>query len=448
MYGRILAFLLVVIWAAPLRADCSLVSIGTTPLSDSAAALYQGHPGGLYPGGRSTRPSAHEAAGIAIANGIVPLDAAGLAAPATGDIVMISIGLSNTRSEFAAFVSDAAADPSLHPRLRIVNGAQDGQPADVWANAGSAVWSEVDNRLTSAGLTPAQVQVAWVKLARAFPNGIGAFPVHAGALRDDLADVARNLKTHFPNIRLAYVSSRTRAYEDDPAALNPEPFAFESGFSVRWLIEHQLNGTGNLEFDSAVGPAVAPWLSWGPYFWADGTTPRSDGFTWPCSMTASDFIHPSNNGSQAVAHQLMAFFKTDSTTAPWFLDPSTVGLAPSCEFSVSLSNSNAPSIATFTDTSSDPDGTIVEYARTFDDGTFSFDTHPVKVFEAAGDYDVQFTVSDDSGNATRCTQVIAVPEPAAALSMMMLGGALAVLKRCRERSFTTPRALNRDSRCR
>ncbi len=44
------------------------------------------------------------------------------------------------------------------------------------------------------------------------------------------------------------------------------------------MIENQINGAGNLNFDPAKGQAVAPWLSWGPYQWADGVNPRSDGF--------------------------------------------------------------------------------------------------------------------------------------------------------------------------
>jgi len=49
---------------------------------------------------------------------------------------------------------------------------------------------------------------------------------------------------------------------------------YESAFSVRWLIQDQIKGEANLNHDPKKGKVVAPILLWGPYFWADGITPR------------------------------------------------------------------------------------------------------------------------------------------------------------------------------
>ena len=97
--------------------------------------------------------------------------------------------------------------------------------------------------------------------------------------------------------------------------MNPEPYAYESGFSVRWTIEDQLSGA--LEYDGA-SPS-SPWISWGPYLWADGTTPRSDGLTWSCSDFGSDGTHPSDAGRRKVAELLLSFFRSDATAREWYL---------------------------------------------------------------------------------------------------------------------------------
>ncbi len=428
---KLFAAALLVVSPMGARADCSLTSVGITPLSDSAAEWYRGHRGGLYPGGSSTRPPRHERRGIEIGQEIEPLDRTGLADANRGRIVMISLGMSNSRYEFGQFVRQVGADASINPRLTIVNGAQDSQTADVWSNPQSHVWGVLDRRLTSADVTPAQVQVAWIKLAQAHPLQHGGFPEHAERLRDNIARVVRRLVTRYPNLRLAYLSSRTRAYIDDASSLNPEPYAFETGLSVRWLIGRQLAGAADLNFDSASGSVVAPYLSWGPYLWADGLGPRSDGLVWRCNDLSTDFTHPSNNGLVKVSDQLIAFFKTDPTSTPWFLKGGSSGDPPVCAFATQVSRGSAPSIVRFTDGSRDPDGSIVQHARTFGDGTSSLRIDPVKVYSANGSYPTRLTVTDDDGNSATCTSVITLPEPGGAASMLLLGGLLHCLVRRR-----------------
>ena len=52
-------------------------------------------------------------------------------------------------------------------------------------------------------------------------------------------------KEHFPNLRIAYLSSRVYGgYATVP--LNPEPYAYEGAFAVRWLILDQLAGKPEL----------------------------------------------------------------------------------------------------------------------------------------------------------------------------------------------------------
>lgn len=58
---------------------------------------------------------------------------------------------------------------------------------------------------------------------------------------------------------------------------------------------------------------------WGPYLWADGLTPRSDGLIWNCSDLNADGTHPSASGVNKVSDLLMAYFTQSPYSRPWFL---------------------------------------------------------------------------------------------------------------------------------
>jgi hypothetical protein len=318
---------LVVLAAQAISSDCTRTSVGLIPLTELGTRLYLGKQGGLYPGGSNIRPSAHEAAGLAAARALRPLDARGAPDDSHGKIVFISVGMSNTTQEFSTFKPLGDADPAKNPKLVIVDGAQGGATASLISNLtspqGQQYWNTTDSRLAAAGVTPAQVQAAWIKEADAQPTA--GFPNYALQLKNELAVIARILKTRYPNIRIAYLSSRIYAGYAS-TALNPEPYAYESGFSVKWLIEDQINGAADLNFNPDTGPVMAPWLAWGPYLWADGLTPRSDGLTYKCSdFNASDGTHPATPGArEKVARLLLDFLKSDSAAKPWFLGGSSL----------------------------------------------------------------------------------------------------------------------------
>lgn len=286
---------------------CSRTSIGATPLNDLRGD-YKGEPGGLYPGGTNTPPPSHLFAGVTRARSIVPLDANGNPS-ATGRYVFVSIGMSNTTQEFQTFKPRADADPAKDPRLTIVDGAQGSMTADQWASPGCPCWATVDLRLAAARVTPNQVVVAWIKVANAEPTQ--PFPLHAQILRDNMIAIVRNLKARYPNVQLAYLSSRIYAGYAT-TTLNPEPYAYESAFAVRHVIATQLSGSSGLSLD-------APWLGWGPYLWADGMRPRSDGLIWACSDLGPDGTHPSEAGREKVADLLLRFVKSDPTARVWFV---------------------------------------------------------------------------------------------------------------------------------
>ena len=391
------------------HADCTLTNLGIAPLPEMGFSSYLTNLGGLYPGGGNTRPAAHEVAGVAIANAIEPLDSSGGVETNTGKIGLLSIGMSNVTQEWGNllsgtnhFTSLATNDPSLNPRVFIADGGISGQDAVDWTNPISPNWSWVaTNRLVSAGLTTNQVQVVWMKQAIQYAGTNGPFPTSARMLQTMEEQILRNAKLYFPNLKIAYLSSRTRAYTNSHVAPNPEPYAFESGFSVRWVIEDQLKMTNNLNYDLSHGPVVAPWLSWGPYLWADGIVPRGDGFTWLCSDVTSDFTHPSTNGGvPKVATQLHAFFKTDPTAAPWFLKKNGPG-APTCFPTASTTNGFMPLTVNFLAHATNGSAPFRDAKWTYEDGEFSTNTNTVKVFKTYGTYRARFTVTDTNGNTAQ-----------------------------------------------
>jgi len=290
-------------------------STGLAPLTELGSAGDKGERGGLYPNGLNTPPPGRLRAGIAIAHKIRPLDRSGR--PATdGRIVMVSIGMSNTTQESQAFLGLLGHSNDVNPRFLFVDCAQGGQVARITARADANYWRVAEERLASAGATPARVQVAWIKQANPMPTAV--FPEEARRLESDLAATVRNLGRKYSNLKIAYLSSRVYAgFAEVP--LNPEPHAYESGFAVKWLIARQIAGDPELNSESEKGPAAAPWLSWGPYLWADGVQPRSDGLVWLRTDFGPDGTHPSPAGREKVAGQLLDFLRNDPTSRPWFL---------------------------------------------------------------------------------------------------------------------------------
>jgi hypothetical protein len=310
-------------------AKCSNISTnvaGTStplvPIPDLGTASYLGSQGGMYPGGTNTRPAGHDSDGVAFANAVQPLDANGNPDP-NGKYVLLSIGMSAAHTLFVGFQTDVIADPTVDKtHLVLVNGAQDNATAGNFAQPNHAVWADVMNYfLPQSHVTANQVVAAWINDV-SYPKG--TFPGDMSTLQSNLESIAQNLHSKFPNLKLAYFTGRMYGgYSNNPKnPESPEPYAYESGFAVKWSIQDQLNGLASLNYNPANGPVMAPWMDWGSYQWANGLVPRTDGFVWTCQDYTSDGIHPSLPplpGRDKGANFIMNFFKTDDTTAPWFL---------------------------------------------------------------------------------------------------------------------------------
>lgn len=311
------------------------------PISDmaSTSARYLGFEGGLYPGGNAM-PAVHSAAGMTRATAIQPLDVNGNPS-ATGRYILVSIGMSNTTQEFCStaatlpcaswsFMGQAAADPAVNrTTLVIVDGARSGQTASRWTSPTSTEYDRIrDSWLTPSGLSEQQVQIAWVKVANAQPTqSLPSLSSDAYTLVSQMATIARTLKQRYPNLQQVFFSSRIYAgYATTP--LNPEPYAYESGFAVKWVVQAQIDqisqgSVQNVQAGDLDYRTVAPWIAWGPYLWTRGTMPRSDGLVWTGGDVESDGTHPSQSGEQKVGGLLLDFFKTSAVTRCWFLSSGT-----------------------------------------------------------------------------------------------------------------------------
>jgi len=312
----VLALALALLSVTPLTAaaaDCARTTTGLVPLPELGTGTYKGTQGGLYSGGTNTPPAAYAAEGRRAASEIVPRAPSGQA-DAAGKVVLLSIGMSNTTQEFAAFVRVAQSDAVRDADVVVVDGAQGGQDARDWSDPKHATWGQVDNRLKKAGVTAAQVQAVWLKQAIARPGG--DFPTSSAQLETALAKIIENAKARYPNLAQVFVSPRTYAgYAITD--LNPEPYAYETGFAVKRLVERRVRE-----------PSARPWIGWGPYLWADGTKARVDGLTWACSDVQNDGVHPGPTGEAKVAQQLQAFFNGSEFTTWYRGEPSGAGSEP------------------------------------------------------------------------------------------------------------------------
>jgi hypothetical protein len=292
-------------------------TLGLKPLTEmSASDRYKDEDGGLYGGGRNEPPASHLAAAKLANGGITPMNADGEPA-SDGKIGFVSISMSNATMEFSLFKQLADQDDRKSDRVVIVDCAQDGQGMAQWVDLTAPAWREADRRLAAAEVSAQQVQVTWIKLANPMPKG--DLDYHGRRLYLDALAVLQNAKRRFPNLRIAYLGSRIYAgYSAYP--LNPEPYAYEGAFACRWLIRDQIEGADSLRYEDATSAARVPLLLWGPYLWADGTTPRTeDGLTWEPDDLMADGVHPTASGCRKVADLLIRHFTTDALARAWFV---------------------------------------------------------------------------------------------------------------------------------
>ncbi|HEV8124343.1 MAG TPA: hypothetical protein VGP80_08880 [Gemmatimonadales bacterium] len=290
---------------------------------------------GLYPGG-NTVPALHNTLGLAQARLVTPRSTAGLPTTAAlgGRIILLGIGFSNMTQEWCTqfgldgvtcspwtFMGQAAASPLVRKPtqgLRLFNGALAGQTIVAWDNPADSSYTRVDSLLKTRGLSSSQVQAVVLKVADLSPTvSLPAVNADAYVLARRTGSALRALRVRYRNLRMVFLISR--AYGGYAVInLNPEPFAYEGGLAVKWVIAAQILQEKTGKIDPIVGDlAQAPWVAWGSYLWADGMHPRLDGLTWAPSDFESDGTHPSQQGEQKVGSMLLGFVLASPYTGCW-----------------------------------------------------------------------------------------------------------------------------------
>ena len=224
--------------------------------------------------------------------------------------------------------------------------------------------------------TEAQVQAVFIKdgdnfpqcdLKQAYWSGTNCTQADAYTAETYLGDILRYLKCcentmygnpvpvpRYPNLKQVFITSRIYggwANGNPNGCLNPEPFAYELGFSMQRAIVAQINQTANPPiqgtdpYSGQLDYTVTPWFDWAPYLWASGTSVSpGTGLNW-CDWTTrsnshcggdqgdvrfgdtdagwtqyyGDQIHPTGWGTTKVAGQFLKWLQNNLPSSQQYL---------------------------------------------------------------------------------------------------------------------------------
>jgi hypothetical protein len=209
--------------------------------------------------------------------------------------------------------------------LVIVNGAADSLDASTWTSLTSPNYERIKvGRLNPLGLSENQVQAIWLDVEGSHSGPtLPSDSAEVYGYLTNVAQIARTLKIRYPMLQLLFVSSPVYGGYAPPDS-SREPYNYEEGFAVKWAIESQIAEMRSEQPTARAGTLnyvkkAAPVLVWGPYLWANDSTPRSDGFRWERIDFQTNGVHPSQTGEAKMATILLEFFKTSLYTRCWFL---------------------------------------------------------------------------------------------------------------------------------
>lgn len=315
------------VWSAFGQLQCENDTSYLRALIDLKAGYYLGEQGGLYPGGSNEMPYGHFAAGMNISRQVMPLNADGNIDLANGKAGFICLGASTAGNAFNHFKSVAEGDPEVNPCLVFANCAVGAKGLEIMLDTVVNNWyweDEVIPDVEAEGITRFQVEVIWV-MVTSRDDSILIWPFQPQEVANKYESLMPILLNKFPNLKQVYLSGFNYGGYADPTkefyAMIMEPSSYWNNWSVKWLIERQIEGDPGLKYTSP--DRMSPWLGWGPHLWADGLRAnKEDKLRWLCDIDYKPDgggYHLSNSGKDKVGKIIFDFFKESELAADWFL---------------------------------------------------------------------------------------------------------------------------------
>ena len=162
------------------------------------------------------------------------------------------------------------------------------------------------------------------------------------------------------------------------------------------------SGSSNLRFNLSGGSGDADLYV---KFGSAPTTSSYDYRSWASGNTESVTVASPSTGTYYVMLNAYAAYSGASLVANY--DGAAQQVPPNANFSQSINNLTV----SFTDTSTDSDGTISARAWTFGDGGTSSAQNPSHTYSSSGSYTVRLTVTDNSGLTDFVEKSISVTAP-------------------------------------
>ena len=222
-----------------------------------------------------------------------------------GKIVIIAISMSNGFQEYNRFIELYENHADMSDQIELINCAVGGSALERWLETNNELWSKCKDKVTNKHSLD-QVKVVWAKNADQFTEHGLTLP-DPGAdyydLVNNIGGLMQRIHAEFPSVQAVFNSSRIWGgyVSENKQAARGEPISYEGGFATNTVIE---------QFQQGQIPNAPPWIGWGPYIWANGTTPNGSGIFWDLSDFQDGGVnqHPSANGAKKVADALHEFF--------------------------------------------------------------------------------------------------------------------------------------------